>query len=89
MGSLSNSDRCKKGGHNAIRDDCWPVGRVLFCAWVVRAAPDQESGERQASDKQKEMIDAAGRAYEASAALYDVGAGGVTLEGVYTWRCII
>jgi hypothetical protein len=57
---------------------------VLFCAWFAWAAPDQES-DQMISKVQQEMIDAAGEAYEASAAMYDVGAGDVTLEGVYTW----
>jgi len=58
---------------------------VLLCAWVTWAAPDQESDQRYVSKEQQEMIDAAGNASEASAALYEVGAGGVTLEGVYIW----
>lgn len=58
---------------------------VLLCASVAWAAPDQESDERQISKEQQQMIDAASKAFEAVAALYDIGAGGVTLEGVYTW----
>jgi len=58
---------------------------VLLCAWVTSAAPEQESGQRQISKEQAEMIDAAENASEASAALHEIGAGGVTLEGVYTW----
>jgi len=57
---------------------------VLFCAWVAWAAPDDES-DQMISKVQQEMFDAAEKAYEASAAMYEVGAGGVTLEGVYTW----
>src|SRR5262245_8816131 len=57
---------------------------VLFCAWFAWAAPGEES-DRVISTVQQEMIDAAGKAFEASAAMYEVGAGGVTLEGVYTW----
>ena len=58
---------------------------VLFYAWFARAAPDQESSQRFISKEQQEMIDAAGNASEASSALYELGAGGVTLEGVYIW----
>jgi len=57
---------------------------VLFCAWSAWAVPDDES-DQMISKVQQEMIDAAGNAFEASAALYEVGAGGVTLEGVYIW----
>ena len=58
---------------------------VLFCAWFARAAPDQESEPRQVSKEQLQMIDAAGKAYEAAIAMYEVGAGGVTSESLYTW----
>ena len=62
------------------------VAGVLLCTWAAWGAPDQDSDLRQnISKEQQEMIDAAEHAYEASAALYEVGAGGVTLEGVYTW----
>jgi len=58
---------------------------VLFCAWIAWAAPDPQSDQRQISKEQQQMNDAAQKAYEASAAMYEVGAGGVTLEAVYTW----
>jgi len=58
---------------------------VLFCAWVAWAASDQESNQRQVCEEQQQMIDAAVKASEAVTVLYDIGAGGVTLEGVYTW----
>jgi hypothetical protein len=61
------------------------LSAVLICAWIAWAAPEQENEQRQVPKEQQEMIDAAGKALEASAALYEVGAGGVTLEGVYSW----
>jgi hypothetical protein len=58
---------------------------LMFSAWIASAAPAQKSDQRQVPKEQQQMIDAAQKAYEASAAMYDVGAGGVTLEAVYTW----
>jgi hypothetical protein len=58
---------------------------VVLCAWFASAAPNQESEQRQISKEQQQMIDAAGKAYEAAIAMYDVGAGGITSEAIYTW----
>jgi hypothetical protein len=57
----------------------------FFCVWVASAAPDQEAPEPQPRKEVPQMIDAAQKAYEASLALWSVGAGGVTFESVYTW----
>lgn len=58
---------------------------LLLCACVAWAAPDQESGDPQVAKEQQKMIETAQKACEASTALWGVGAGGVTLEAVYTW----
>jgi len=58
---------------------------VLFCTRIAWAAPDQESSEPQVSKERQKMTETAEKAYEASMAMWGVGAGGVTLEAVYTW----
>jgi len=55
---------------------------IVLSVWIASAAPDKQSDQRQ---EQERMIEAAGKAYEASCALWQVGAGEVTVEAIYTW----
>src|SRR5262245_41442982 len=57
---------------------------LVLSAWIASAAPEQESGQ-QVSKEQQQMIDAAGKAYEAAITMYEIGTGGATSEAVYTW----
>jgi hypothetical protein len=61
------------------------IAGILACGWLAAIRADQDPEQPPMSKEQQEMIDAAHKAFEASSAMYEVGAGGVTLEGVYTW----
>jgi hypothetical protein len=58
---------------------------TLACGLFAAVGADRDSDQPQTSPEQKRMVEAAQKAYEASMAMWQVGAGGVTLEGIYTW----
>ena len=60
---------------------CVIVGSILG---MTALATDSVTTDPVPNDQQ-DMIDNARQAYVASVAMYDVGAGGVTLESVYLW----
>src|SRR5215475_6571763 len=60
---------------------CVIAGSILG---MTALATDSLTTDAVPNDQQ-DMIDNARQAYVASIAMYDVGAGGVTLESVYLW----